>query len=76
MTAPPLAEDDNLRDKAFRSVGWVVLEKWSVRLVSLGVFAILWPRQRPSSAAGPSHLRVAFAPMPGGAMFGVGVGLR
>jgi teichuronic acid exporter len=37
----PVAEDDNLRDKAFRSVGWVVLEKWSVRLVSLAVFAIL-----------------------------------
>ena len=36
-----MAEDDNLREKAFRSVGWVVLEKWSVRLVSLAVFAIL-----------------------------------
>lgn len=37
----PAPEDDNLRDKAFRSVGWVVLEKWSVRLVALAVFAIL-----------------------------------
>lgn len=33
--------DDGLRKKAIRSVGWVVAEKWSVRLLSLVVFATL-----------------------------------
>lgn len=33
--------DDDLRRRATRSVGWVVLERWSVRLISLLVLVIL-----------------------------------
>jgi len=36
-----VAEDDNLGRKATSSIGWVVAERWSSRLVTLAVFAVL-----------------------------------
>ncbi|MEV8370930.1 lipopolysaccharide biosynthesis protein [Microbacterium sp. NPDC064584] len=33
--------DDNLGRKATRSIGWVVAERWTSRLVTLAVFAVL-----------------------------------
>lgn len=39
MTDSP--EDDDLRARTVRNVGWVIVEKWGVRLVTLGVFTIL-----------------------------------
>jgi O-antigen/teichoic acid export membrane protein len=44
MGAPSLTdspEDDDLRARTVRNVGWVIVEKWGVRLVTLGVFTIL-----------------------------------
>lgn len=34
-------EDDGLRDRVTRSIGWVVLERWGSRLLQLCVFAVL-----------------------------------
>lgn len=33
--------DDGLRRKATRSIGWVVIERWSSRIISLAVLAVL-----------------------------------
>ena len=33
--------DDDLRGRTLRGIGWIAIEKWGVRLVSLGVFIIL-----------------------------------